>query len=136
MRRRIVVRCIAVGVLLACLAAGWGLAHPRRPAHSPWEDVREGETTVEEVEAQFGPPAESWPFVLAPADAKGWGLPDRPEGYPLLHSIWQYDDTRFMALDIDEAGVVVRCDGPNPDPPRSALRQWWEDTVVPSLFGG
>ena len=136
MRRRIVVRCVAVGVLLACLAVGWRLANPHRVAHSPWEDVQQGVTTAKEVEARFGPPTESLPFVLAPVDAEGWGLPDRPDGHPLLHSIWRYDDTRFMALDIDEDGVVIRCDGPNSAPPRSALRHWWEDTAVPSLFGG
>ncbi len=133
-RRAIVVRCIAVALLLVGLGTAWWLAFPHRPSHS-WKDVRAGVTTEGEVEAWFGPPAEFWPLVLKPGEAEARGLPARPDGQPitLAYNMWWYDGDHFMALEVDDNGLVIRCGGPYPTPPRSAVLRWWREHK-PDLF--
>jgi hypothetical protein len=126
-RRAIVVRCLAVALLLVGLGVGWRLAHPRS-AHS-WKDVREGVTTEAEVEAWFGPPAQSGVMVLTPDMARMRGIPERPDGQPVNVALkhWWYDDDHFVELEINDEGMVICYRGPAPCPPRSAVRRWWRE---------
>jgi hypothetical protein len=117
-----------------CVLTAWS---PFRPAqeHS-WKEVREGLTTEAEVEAWFGPPCHSGVFVLDQHMARLRGLPDRTDGQPVAVALkhWWHDDDHIMELEIDDAGLVIRCRGPSINPPRSAIRRWWRETARPYLF--